>query len=67
MTVTEFVKKYCIGQTCPHFSKEWGCQAYAGEECDAAFAAPLWHFKGMRERIDEHYERLRNKKKKGQE
>ena len=57
MKVDEFIRRNCVGSTCPNFNWEFGCGAYGGEECDAAFCQPTWRGKTMRDRIDEFCEK----------
>ena len=38
MKTADFIKRNCVGETCPpYFDGRYGCRAYDGEECDAAF------------------------------
>ena len=55
MTTKEFIDTHCKGR-CPHFNRNWGCGAYAGEECDAAFCYPHWRGLSMRQRVDDFCE-----------
>lgn len=50
MKTAEFIKKHCVGETCPDFDRD-GCHAYDGEECDAAFNHPIWHGLKMADRV----------------
>lgn len=43
MKTPDFIKRYCIGTTCPDFDYRYGCRAYGGEECEEAFNHQLWH------------------------
>jgi hypothetical protein len=36
---------------CPDFDHRYGCLAYSGEECDEAFAHPLWRGLAMVDRV----------------
>lgn len=49
MKTAEFIKHYCIGTACPDFN--YGCRAYDGEECDAAFNHPRWRGLKMADRV----------------
>jgi len=52
MKTTDFIKRYCIGTTCPNFDCLDGCHAYIGEECDAAFNHQSWHGLKMVDRVN---------------
>jgi hypothetical protein len=47
----DFIKCYCIGTACSDFDYRYGCRAYSGEECDEAFAHPIWRGLGMADRV----------------
>jgi hypothetical protein len=47
----DFIKKHCVGTTCPNFDSRDGCHAYGGEECAAAFNHPEWHGLKMADRV----------------
>lgn len=47
----DFIRKHCVGETCPNFNRRYGCLAYDGEECDAAFNHPRWRGKKMADRV----------------
>lgn len=51
MKTDDFIKCYCIGMACPDFDRRDGCRAYSGEECDEAFAHPLWRGLAMADRV----------------
>lgn len=51
MKTPDFIKRYCVGATCPDFDYRDGCHAYDGEECDAAFNHPRWRGLTMMERV----------------
>ena len=57
MKTADFIKKYCIGTTCPNFSCDDGCHAYDGEECDAAFVHERWRGKRMADRVTNYCEK----------
>lgn len=59
MRTKEFIDLNCKGSRCTHFDMGWGCNAFAGEECYAAFCHPHWHGKSMVERVDEYCEAKR--------
>lgn len=61
MKTADFIKMHCVGETCPYFSHRDGCNAYDGEECDAAFSHPEWHGLKMADRVT----RLCEKRAKG--
>ena len=51
MKTADFIKRYCIGTTCPDFDGRCGCRAYDGEECDEAFTYPIWRGLKMADRV----------------
>ena len=51
MKTTDFIKRYCIGMTCPDFDNRYGCRAYLDEECDEAYSYPKWHGLKMADRV----------------
>ena len=51
MKTDDFIKRYCIGTTCPDFDDRYGCRAYDGEECDEAFSQPICHGLKMADRV----------------
>ena len=53
----DFIKRYCIGTTCPDFDHRDGCHAYAGDECDAAYNHPRWRGWNMADRVTNLCER----------
>ena len=53
----DFIKMYCIGQTCPDFDGRYGCRAYIDEECDEAYGQPRWRGLKMTDRINNLCER----------
>lgn len=61
MKTADFIKRYCIGETCPDFDGRYGCRAYDGEECNAAFHRQKWHGLSMVERINMLCEKKRKK------
>jgi len=61
MKTVDFIKKHCVGDTCPNFDHRDGCHAYDGEECDAAFHQPKWHGLSMVERINTFCEKEHEK------
>ena len=52
MKTADFIKRHCVGETCPNFDHRDGCRAYDGEECDAAFIHPKWHGLKMIDRVN---------------
>jgi len=62
MTVKDFLATHCKGR-CPHFDRNWGCEAYDGEECDAAFCHPRWRGLTMRQRIEDYCEKNQKESK----
>lgn len=55
MRTKAFIESNCKYR-CPHFDSKWGCGAYAGEECDAAFLHSRWRGLSMRQRIEDYCE-----------
>ena len=61
MRTKEFIETHCKYR-CHLFDKKQGCDAYAGEECDAAFLHPTWRGLTMRQRVDDYCEEHGNLK-----
>lgn len=57
MKTMDFIKRHCVGETCPDFNNRYGCRAYDGEECDAAFNHPRWRGLKMADRVTKRCER----------
>lgn len=61
MKTADFIKKHCVGETCTDFDYRYGCRAYDGEECDAAFNHKRWRGLKMSDRVSMLCEKKKKK------